>query len=658
MNETLYRITILEKSHRSHRKQLPEVAAEYAALGLSDRERMTRRFEWFCREELPVFLPTERICFTRTVANQPHIYTKEEWARINEEHMVFELGFSNNIVVNYGKVLANGLLALKTDADEYTCRSIDAILGLVERYRAKAEQEGLAEIAQTLARVPAYGAQTLLEALQSVRILNFALWLEGDYHNTLGRFDQYIYPYYKADIEAGRIDEQEAQELVEEFFLSLNRDSDLYHGMQKGDNGQSLVLGGRTKTGECGVNELTRMGLIASRNLKLIDPKINIRVDKDTPDELYTLCSELTREGLGFPQYSNDDVVIPALIEMGYAPEDAVDYAMAACWEFIIPGVGYDIPNANTLSLPNLIDKVMKEALVDCADMDAFLDRLDAALQEKVTANVNAVNERPRYVIPSPLQWRLMDTIKYRNYAMFGVGMGNAADCLASINEHIFVQKDVTPERLIAAVENDFAEDPELLHLLRYETPKVGNDDDRADRFLCWLIDHFSAALKGKTNEYGGIWRAGTGTAMWYLWAADRMGASPDGRRKGEPFGANYSISLFSRPDGPFSIIRSMTKPDLSKVMNGGPLTLEFHESMFNTPQAVYQVGQFVKEFIRLGGHQLQLCVINSERLRDAQEHPEKYPLLIVRIWGWSAYFVELEKPFQDHVIHRQTYAI
>lgn len=657
MNETLYQITILDKSHRGHRKELPEVAAEYAALGLSDRERMTRRFEWFCREEIPYFLPTERICFTRTVGKQPNIYTEEEWAEIREKYRVFELGFSNNIVVNYGKILQNGLLWLKEGSDEYTCRSIDALLGLVERYRAAAQEQGLTEIAENLARVPAYGAQTFLQALQTVRILNFALWLEGDYHNTLGRFDQYIYPYYKADREAGRIDDAQAQELIEEFFLSLNRDSDLYHGMQKGDNGQSLVLGGRTKDGKCGVNEITRMGLIASRNLKLIDPKINIRVDKDTPDDLYTLCSELTKVGLGFPQYSNDDVVIPALIRMGYDPEDAADYAMAACWEFIIPHVGFDVPNAATMYLPRVIDAVMREKLEECADMEQFLDCLDEAIRTKAD-EIIAMNNKTHYVVPSPLQWRLMDEPKYRNYAMFGVGMANAADCLASIHEHIFLKKDVTVAQLIKAVDEDFANDPELLHLLRYETPKVGCDDERADDYLCWIVDHFSDALKGKKNIYGGIWRAGTGTAMHYLWAADTMGASPDGRRKGEPLGANYAISLFARPEGPFSIIRSMTKPDLSKVMNGGPLTLEFHESMFNTPEATYQVGQFVKEFIRLGGHQLQLCVINSERLKDAQAHPEKYPLLIVRIWGWSAYFVELEKPYQDHVIRRQTYAI
>ena len=126
MNETLYRITVLDKSHRGHRKELPEVAAEYAALGLSDRERMPRRFEWFCREEIPYFLPTERICFTRTVGKQPNIYTKEEWTALREKFQVFELGFSNNIVVNYGKILKNGLLWLKEGSDEYTCRSIDA----------------------------------------------------------------------------------------------------------------------------------------------------------------------------------------------------------------------------------------------------------------------------------------------------------------------------------------------------------------------------------------------------------------------------------------------------------------------------------------------------------------------------------------------------
>jgi formate C-acetyltransferase len=262
------------------------------------------------------------------------------------------------------------------------------------------------------------------------------------------------------------------------------------------------------------------------------------------------------------------------------------------------------------------------------------------------------------WFVPSPLLDRIMDETKYLNYGVHGVGMSTGADSLTAIEEHIFNKKDITVEQLLRAVDNDFAEDPELLHLLRYETPKLGCDSDEADDNLCWLMDAFADALQGRKNEFGGVWRAGSGSAMFYLWHTEDIGASADGRRKGEPLGANYAVSLFARPDGPFSVIRSMTKPELRRVINGGPLTVEFHDSMFADADATFKVGQFVKRFIHMGGHQLQLNAVNAQVLKDAQAHPEKYPQLIVRIWGWSAYFVELDRPYQDHVIARQEYSL
>ena len=416
------------------------------------------------------------------------------------------------------------------------------------------------------------------------------------------------------------------------------------------------MLGGRTRDGSYGFNKLSELALIASRELKVIDPKINIRVDKNTPQEVYTLCSQLTKVGLGFPQYSNDDVVIPGLIAKGYAPEDAVEYTVAACWEFIIPGVGRDIPNIAALSLPKVVDTCLHRDLPGCGSMEQFLD----AVRKEIGSNCDTLcgSIHDLWFIPAPLGELMLDEAKYRNYGMHGVGLSTAADSLTAIAKHIFEDQDVTVDRLIRGVDTDFADDPELLHLLRYETPKLGCNDDDADENLVWLLDTFAEALADKTNEFGGCWRAGTGSAMYYLWYADEIGASPDGRRKGEPLAANYSISLFARPDGPFSLIRSMTRPDLTKTINGGPLTLEFHDTLFKTAEAVEQVGQFVRQFILLGGHQLQLNAVNSETLRDAQAHPEKYPQLIVRIWGWSAYFVELDRSFQDHVIARQEYSL
>ena len=185
-------------------------------------------------------------------------------------------------------------------------------------------------------------------------MLHLALWASNVYHNTVGRFDQYMWPYLKADLDRG-MSHDEALDLLEEFFLSFNRDSDLYTGMQQGDNGQSLMLGGCDRDGKDASNDLTVLCLTASLELRRIDPKINLRVNRDTPLEVYEYCTKLTKQGLGFPQYANDDVVIPGLVKLGYDLEDARNYTVAACWEFIIPGVAMDIPNIGAMPLAEVV---------------------------------------------------------------------------------------------------------------------------------------------------------------------------------------------------------------------------------------------------------------------------------------------------------------
>ena len=185
-----------------------------------------------------------------------------------------------------------------------------------------------------------------------------------------------------------------------------------------------------------------------------------------------------------------------------------------------------------------------------------------------------------------------------------------------------------------------------------------GASHDCVDQIAVQLLDTFADALEGRKNDRGGCFRAGTGSAMYYLWHADEIGASPDGRRKGEPLGTNFSVSLFAPIKGPISVIGSMTKPHFERAINGGPLTLEFHQTLFTDEESIEKVGRIVKAFIDRGGHQLQLNAVNVEKLKDAQIHPEKYRQLVVRIWGWSTYFVELDKEYQDQVLARQVYAV
>ena len=655
---------IVNRKHHQFRKDYEEhsnLSTTYKELGFSPKERMTRRFELLAGLETPVLLPDEKICFIRTVKNIPDCFTEDEWAEIKGKHFIHELGYMSNLSPNYERVIASGLLAERENADEYGKRIIDAILDLTSRYQKKAIEEGKMELAKVLERVPAYGATNFYEALQSFRIIHYSLWLEGNYHNTVGRLDKYMYPYLKADMEKGLYTRETALEMVEDFFLSFNKDSDLYVGVQQGDNGQSLVLGGIDENGVEVFNLLSELCLEASRNLLMIDPKINLRVSKKTPLRVYELGSELTKAGLGFPQYTNDDIVIEGLQKLGYEYKDACDYAMAACWEFIIPNVGGDVGNIGALSFPKMIDICLHKYLMECETFEEFLGKVKEEIQKECDAICD--NIKDLWFVPSPfmnimIDGGIYDGAKYNNFGLHGTGVATAADSLAVISKYIYDEERFTKEALIEAVDSDFELHSEMLPILRYEAPKMGNNEELPDDMTVQLLKMFSDSLKGKKNCRGGVYRAGTGSAMYYLWHANEIGASPDGRRKGEPFGTNFSASLFAKINGPLSVIKSFTKPDFTENTNGGPLTLEFASSMFKDEESVKKVAALVKAYIDMGGHQLQLNAVNSDMLKAAQENPEAHRQLVVRIWGWSAYFVELDKEYQDHVLRRQQYRV
>jgi formate C-acetyltransferase len=653
---------ILTKKHRALRRKVEDdLPAIYSSLGLSAEERMTRRFEYLCAHETPVVLSDERIAFLRTLCDVPHIYTEEEFAALKSEKRLHELGFHSNVTPDYEKLLRHGLLYFRDSTDDYGARCIDALISLCDRYVDEARKVGNDEVASTLEHVSRYGATSFLEALQLFRIIHFALWLEGNYHVTVGRFDKYMYPYFKSDLDSGKLTLDEAAMLVEEFFLSFNRDSDLYPGVQQGDNGQSLVLGGKDENGCEIFNELSRLCLEASGRLMVIDPKINLRVSKDTPLEVFMLGTQLTKKGLGFPQYTNDDVAIPALIDLGYEPADAANYGMAACWELIVSGVGMDTANIDALSFAKIVDRALHEDLITCDTMEEF----NAAIRAQINKEIDVICKGTDglWFIPSPFLRICMNenadgSYKYNNFGIHGTGACTAADSLAAIEKYIFDERSLTKEELIAAVDSDFSGAPELLHKLRYETAKVGQNDDYADKYLCMLLSFFADSLEGKRNCLGGIYRAGTGSAMFYLQHVENIGASPDGRRRGESLGANFSVSLFAKTGGPLSVISSLTKPELHRTINGGPVTLEFASGIWSAEDSIEKFSKFIKSYIAMGGHQIQLNSVDLATLKRAQEHPEDYERLVVRIWGWSAYFTALDKCYQDHVMQRQIYSM
>ena len=655
--QRLYDYFIIDRTHRALRVPCEvDFATQFSRENLSDEERMCRRFEAVMAMETPRILPDEKIVLTRTVSSFEDIYTKEE-RETGVEGYYFRAAYVNNICPSYEGMIRDGFEAYYENATPYQKRMMDAVTGLCDRYRALAKEQGRADIVEVFDRIPRRGARNFREALQFFRVLHFSLWVEGNYHITIGRFDQYIYPYYQKDREAGVYTREEAFDLLCDFFLSFNKDSDMYFGAQQGDNGQSMVLGGIDRDGNDCYNELSELCLRASGELKLIDPKINLRVNKNTPLSVYEEGSKLTRLGLGFPQYSNDDVVIPGLVELGYDFEDAVDYVMAACWEFIIPGVGDEVVNLYAFNLAEATDKAIRKYAPNAKAFDEVLEGMRQEIKEEFE-EVNASIKNISF-LPSPFMDLLRPAKKYRNFGAHGVGIATAADSLAAVKKYVFDEKTVTAEELIAAMDKNFEGSPELLHTLRYEAPKMGCDGgEEAAELSKEVLYAFSDALAGLKTCLGSIWRAGTGTAMMYLRQANAMGATADGRLAGESFGANFSPSIFAKTAGPVTVCEHFSCADLKRTLNGGPLTLEFAMSIFQDEETIQKLAMLVRYFILRGGHQLQLNAVDPEKLRAAQADPDLYRQLIVRVWGWSAYFVELDKPYQEHVIARQEYTL
>ena len=670
-----------ERTHRQYRrelsqKELDEILAQIHNRSISYQKRHTLRLCLFLEHETPVLLPNVNIQGLRTIISFPDIIPEEEMAEIKENHYVHEKGKVTNLTWDVLTVLKEGLEGRrarllngkKQDAEFVECveMSIDAVENFADRYALALKENSCPEKGETLSRIVRHGATTLEEAFQLFRILHFALWSSDCYHNTVGRFDQWALPFYKHDIENGILTEDGALEVIEDFFLSFNWDSDLYYSLAWGDNGQSMVLGGMLPDGTDGTNELTLLALTAAKELRQIDPKINLRVSKNTPIELFEKGTELTKIGLGFPQYSNDDIAIPCLEYWGYDTEDARNYTMAACWEFIVPEVAMDIPNIGGLPMAQVVRDTIDAQLNNCQSFEALMEKVSVALKDKAQEMAHAVENL--FLEPAPYMSTLMSNClengkdisfgaKYNNYGFHGTGLSCAADQLAAVEQYVYNEKSIDKEKLLEALKNNFEEDREMQWTLRNEAKKMGRDE-RADELGNILLGMLADAVKDLKNERGGIYRCGTGTAMYYVWHGEKMGATADGRDAFDFLPANFSPSLFLTGSGPLSVLTGFSSDNLVRACNGGPMTLELHDNIFKEPESIHKVAQLVKAYIDAGGHQLQLNAVNLEKLREAQLCPEKHKDLIVRVWGWSGHFVELNKCYQDQVLRRVEFEV
>lgn len=643
-------------------------------------------FKSMCELEEPIVFPDERIAFTRTDSiNTKELYEKYAGREAESDYQVYIP--INNTCPDYSILMNEGLAGLrrrvKRELDQNpdskgrdfleSCEIVmDAVEGFVARYSEEAEKVGNTEVALRLKRVPHNPPTSMLDALQSLRFISSMFHLAGNYQLGFGRMDQYLYPFYCIERKRGVTDDV-ILEYIKEFFVSLNRDSDLYYGMQQGDNGQSIMLGGVNKDGVSAINELTYIIMKASKELRLIDPKINLRIDKNTPDELLTLGCELTKEGLGFPQYSNDEVVIPALEKAGYSLDDARDYTVAACWEYIIPGYGLEIVNQGAVSFPYAVDYALDHIDVNNATQDQF----EALIKKNITDQVrDIIQKRDIRFLPSALvslffhgpiekHRDITECARYANKGIHGAGSSNAADAALIVKRLLNSDRELL-KRYIDAKKANYAGFFEELQSLKYDYPKVGNADMEADEWLTKLFDWFADSCAAFSTAKCNI-RPGSGSSQFYVWLtaewADfvlepKVKATIDGRKNGEYFASSLAPSQGVKVSGLYSVLKSFSMIDYSKIMNGGPITVEFSPSVFATGEGIEKLKGVIRYFVEIGDQQLQLNVLDEKTLEDAMKHPERHRNLIVRVWGWSGYFCELAPDYQRHIINRHKYGL
>lgn len=669
----------------------------------------------------------------------PDYVTDAERAAAAERGLSIRSVFGH-IVPNYPKLLAKGLRGILSEVEEQRANvcsaeetafldsvviACQAVMDYAERLAARCEEEAraaqdtqraeeLREMAANLRQVPAGPAQTYWQALQAVWLLHmiFHSTMDG---NAMGRLDQYVWPYLKADLDAGRLDLNFAAELTDCFCLKFNerakttedqrpearkeesvdlsRRSRHYTSSQVGSDRdrvdatnhwlQNIVVGGLTPEGEDGTNPLSFLLLESYRRNKMTNPLLTVRLHRNSPEALVRYACEVLKDGGGMPALFNDEQLVPALERIGIPRPDARDYTNDGCWEVIIPGrtdfrfqrISVVLPLEYALNRGrSRLDGSQQGP--DTGDPRAFssweqvwqayMTQLDAVIGRLVQSVVENINDR--YTIaPVPLLSALIDGAiasrrdmtaggaKYRTFGMLAEGAAHAIDSLTAIKTVIFEQKQATMAQLCDALDANF-EGYSALRNAMLAAPKYGNDDDRADSVGRAMIDAFTSIVARHAKAHRKLIKfpSGVATFSWYVGIGEGLGPSPDGRLSGQPVSSNFSPALGRDVEGIPGAILSYAKMHNCNLPAGGPLDLRVNRRLVEGEEGTRRMTALVRSFVETGGNMMTLTVVDVEELLAAQREPEKYRSLRVRMGGWCAYFTMLSREQQNHHIRRQ----
>ena len=520
---------------------------------------------------------------------------------------------------------------------------------------AATQRRDLAPIAEAFGRCFRTPARTFLEGLLAV---NFTWML--DFCDSLGRLDQVLGPLYEADLAAGRLDVDLARRLLDELWQAFER-----------LNGWNVQLAGRTPDGRDGTNALTWECLAACRRNRQRRPNVALRLTADSPPELLAAALAVLGEGSGRPALYHDDLYIDTLLrlDLGLTPEDAREIGFGGCTETMIAGLSNVGSLEGELNLALALERTLHTR--GFAQMASFA-QVVAALEAEITAQTEAFVAthdealRRRFTAGDPKLYRTFFTrdcvARRRSFEAGGArynwavvsyqGIANVIDSLAALEQVVFTQQVATPAEVQAALVADFVGWAPLRARLA-AAAHYGNDDDRVDRLGARVIGHAWRCLAAHRTPRGGRYLPSCILFATYGAAGAQVGATPDGRRAGEPLTDSVGPLPGRDQRGPTAMLGSVTKLPLTLAVGTPVLNLRLQRSLFATPDGLAAVVALVRSYFARGGLQLQLTAVDRATLLAAQRTPEAYADLLVRIGGYSEYFTRLPRNLQDTVIAR-----
>jgi len=535
----------------------------------------------------------------------------------------------------------------------------------------------LAEVAATLRHVPAHAPETFHEVLQFTWLMHELIEMEGEDVRSMGQFDRILYPYYRADIDSGRLNREQAKELIKFYWFKW------YSRTQGAENGKNFVFGGQAADGSILENDLTYVALDAFDDLCVPDPKLSVRYLPEHSDELYRKVADMVRRGRNSFVLMNDAVAIEALVKRGKPVEHARTYLPIGCYEPAVDGKEAACTMNTTVNLA----KPMELALNDGVDpltgkqigphtgdprqfttfeqlLYAYLEQLDFVLT--TTSRFIAEAERlwPE-INPSPLIGGTIDDCLargkdvgqggpvYNTVGFVGAGLANAADSLAAVKQAVFDEHKYAFGDVLDALSVDFDGQENMRQYLLNRVPKWGNNDSEVDGIARQVADHFSDKVHSFTNGRGGGSQAALFTLTFALAGGKGTGALPDGRKAHESLAPGVGASYGRDRKGVTALIDSVSKIDFTATPNGSVLDVTLHPTAIASEEGLQAFVGLIKTFFQEGGYAIQFNVFDVETLRDAQRHPEKYASLQIRVTGWSVYFTTLSREAQDQFIGR-----